>query len=293
MDSGPLHRELLYHFSRVQAPALAVPRDRFDIHLQRGYDLYSEKTPGLTWQQFLDGLYVVDWLVCVGCLENRTAAWEMLFAARTSRSDKLLVDALRSRAVRLYPRDTERQESAVVEFWSSLIASDRESRPVLARYDGQRPLAPWLIRVFQNWHLSKLRLLSGTVGLPDDDIAAPLPDRPPEEERWHDAFLSAATGWLNTLSDSERILLGLRWRYRLSQRDVAIRLGVHEGTISRQSDKLRDRALAVIGERLVAQGWTGDDLEPFILTELGSVLNDDPRLSADNIARLLKSASVA
>ncbi len=32
-----------------------------------------------------------------------------------------------------------------------------DSLPVLARYDGQRPLAPWLIRVFQNWHLSKLR----------------------------------------------------------------------------------------------------------------------------------------
>ena len=64
--------------------------------------------------------------------------------------------------MRLYPRDEERQETAVTEFWSNLIAPENEeSLPILARYDGQRPLAPWLIRVFQNWHLSKLRQHSG------------------------------------------------------------------------------------------------------------------------------------
>jgi RNA polymerase sigma factor (sigma-70 family) len=213
----------------------------------------------------------------------------VLFAARTGRSDCLLVDALRARAVRLYPRDAERQETAVTEFWSSLIASESEgTRPVLARYDGQRPLAPWLIRVFQNAHLSKLRSAHGTLALPEDDLAAPLPGRAPEEARWHEAFNSAAREWLNSLSESERILLGLRWRYKLSQRDVAGLLGVHEGTISRQNDKLRDRGLETIGQRLVAGGWSGDDLESFILTELGSVLTDDPRLSAEHLGQLLK-----
>ena len=73
------------------------------------------------------------------------------------------------------------------------------------------------------------------------------------------------------------------------QREVAHLLGVHEGTISRQTDKLRDRALEAIGRRLVAEGWTGDDLEGFILTEMGGILVDDPRLSADQLARLLAS----
>ena len=38
--------------------------------------------------------------------------------------------------------------------------------------------------------------------------------------------------------DAELLILGLRLRYRMSQRDVAHLLGVHEGTISRQTDKL-------------------------------------------------------
>jgi RNA polymerase sigma factor (sigma-70 family) len=293
-DASPLaeqvRRTLLFHFSRVQVPRIAMPRDHFDQHLDRTFALYQPKceTP-LTWTAYLDGLYIIDWLVCVGCLEGKDAAWEVLFAARTGRSDCLLVDALRARAVRLYARDAERQETAVTEFWSSLIASESEgTRPVLARYDGQRPLAPWLIRVFQNAHLSKLRSSHGTVALPEDDLATPLPGRAPEEARWHEAFNSAAREWLNSLSEGERILLGLRWRYKLSQRDVAGLLGVHEGTISRQNDKLRDRGLETIGQRLIAGGWSGDDLESFILTELGSVLTDDPWLSAEHLGRLLK-----
>ena len=77
---------------------------------------------------------------------------------RSSRADCLLVDALRARAVRLYPRNQERQDSAVAEFWGYLLAGEKAgSLPILARYDGERPLVPWLIRVFQNKHISELR----------------------------------------------------------------------------------------------------------------------------------------
>src|SRR5207248_10315138 len=153
--------------------------------------------------------------------------------------------------------------------------------------DGQRPLAPWLIRVFQNLHLSRLRQHTGVQALPDDDIAMPLPTPPQEEARWHEAFIAAARDWLGQVADGELLILGLRWRYRMSQREVAHRLGVHEGTISRQTDKLREKALEAIGQKLVADGWTGDDLEQFILTELGALLTDEPRLGADQLARLL------
>jgi RNA polymerase sigma factor (sigma-70 family) len=280
---------LLYHFCRLHLPAVAVPRDRFDAHIERTFRLYQPKAEGpLTWVGYLDTLYALDWAVCVGCLEGREPAWELLFAARTGRTDCLLVDALRARAVRLYPRDEERQETAVTEFWSALIVPETEgSLPVLARYDGQRPLAPWLIRVFQNLHLSRLRQHAGVQALPDDDIALPLPTPPKEETRWHEAFIAAARDWLADVTEGELLILGLRWRYRMSQREVANLLGVHEGTISRQTDKLRDKALEAIGRRLVADGWTGDDLEQFVLTELGALLTDEPRLSADQLGRLL------
>ena len=281
---------LLYHFVRLQMPAVKLAEPAFLKHLDRTFRIFAPKAPGpVSWAGYLEGLYAVDWLVCVGCLEGQNAAWEVLFNARTGRSDCLLVDALRARAVRLYPRDEERQDTAVTEFWSNLIAPESaDSLPVLARYDGQRPLAPWLIRVFQNWHLSKLRQTSGVTALPDDEIALPM-DAPKADGagRWHETFVSAAREWLGSIDDDERLLLGLRWRYRLSQREAAKLFNLNEGTLTRRTDKLRDRALEHIGGKLVAEGWTGDDLEGFVLTELGSLLTDDPRLSADQLSRLL------
>jgi hypothetical protein len=288
---------LLYHFIRLQLPAVRLPEPAFRGHLDRTFRLFVPKAAGpVTWAGYLEGLYAVDWAVCVGCLERQQSAWEILFAARTGRSDCLLVDALRARAVRLYPRDEERQDTAVTEFWGNLIAAESDTGlPVLARYDGQRPLAPWLIRVFQNWHLSKLRHHAGPVSLPDDEIAMPLDAGPKSEAapRWHESFVLAARDWLGTLTDDERLLLGLRWRYRLSQREAAKFFDLNEGTLTRRTDKLRDRALEQIGSRLLAEGWTGDDLEGFVLTELGALLTDDPRLSADQLGRLLAARGKA
>ncbi|HEY1187537.1 MAG TPA: sigma-70 family RNA polymerase sigma factor [Gemmata sp.] len=288
---------LLYHFARLQLPAVRLTESAFLAHLRRTFGIFLAKSPGaVTWAAYIEGLYAVDWLVCVGCLDGQNAAWEALFNARTGRSDCLLVDALRARAVRLYPRNEERQETAVSEFWSNLIAPESEGTlPVLARYDGQRPLAPWLIRVFQNWHLSKLRQSTGTTALPDDEIALPMDAAPKAEgsDRWHETFVSAAREWLGSIDDDERLLLGLRWRYRLSQREAAKLFNLNEGTLTRRTDKLRDRALEHIGGRLVSDGWVGDDLEAFVLTELGTLLTDDPRLSADQLGRLLAAKGKA
>jgi RNA polymerase sigma factor (sigma-70 family) len=279
---------LLYHYCRMQLPAVVLDSVDFDRHLQRTFSLFSAKTPGgVDWSGYLDNLYALDWYLCCGCLENDNRAWEALFSTRTGRSDCLLIDALRARAVRLYPRDEERQEAAVAEFWSHLLVSETPgSVPILARYDGQRPLAPWMIRVFQNWHVSQLRSNHSVQALPEDDIALPLPEKT-TDDRWHDTFCEAARTWISSLSEQEALLLGLRFRYRLSQREISHLYGVHEGTISRQTDKLRDRCLEVIGEQLTASGWTGDDIEAFILTELGSLLVDEPRLSADQLTAML------
>ena len=181
---------LLYHFTRLQLPGVRFAEPKFLAHLERSFRIFLPKNPApVTWTAFLEGLYAVDWAVCVGCLEGQNAAWEVLFNARTGRSDCLLVDALRARAVRLYPRNEERQETAVTEFWSNLIAPEtRGPLPVLARYDGHRPLAPWLIRVFQNWHLSKLRGRSGVSALPDEDVAMPMEPVATDDPvgRWHE-----------------------------------------------------------------------------------------------------------
>lgn len=285
-DDETWRESLLYHFCRMQLPAVRIALEAFRKHLNRTFELFRVKTPEATVAGYLDALYAADWYLTIGCLERQQPAWERLFASRTGRTDCLLIDALRARAVRLYPRDEERQESAVSDFWSHLIISESPgSIPVLARYDGQRPLTPWLIRVFQNWHLSRLRSRSDEVALPEEEIGLPLPAA--SEDRWHLAFNEAARDWLAELADDEILLLGLRLRYRMSQRDVAKLFGIHEGNVTRRTDKLRDRCLAQIGEALVEQGWTGDDLSEYVLTEMAALLLDDPRLSADRLASLL------
>jgi RNA polymerase sigma factor (sigma-70 family) len=277
---------LLFHYCRMQLPMLALDRPCFEKHLQRTFGVFSAKSSGTTFALYLATLHALDWHVACSCLEGLPRAWDHLFASRAGRSDCLLIDALRARAVRLYPRDEERQESAVAEFWSHLLVAEHAgSVPVLARYDGQRPLVPWLIRVFQNWHISLLRQRSGVQSLPDDDVAEELPDR--DAGHWHEPFRLAASEEIAKLTETEVLILGLRLRYRLSQREVASLLGVHEGTVSRQTSHLRDRVLEGVEVQLRALGWTGDDLSSLVLTEMGSVLLDEPRLAARRLSKLL------
>jgi RNA polymerase sigma factor (sigma-70 family) len=283
-------RTALFLFARLQFPRFPLSDELLLSHLERTFQLYQAKQEApLSWQAYLDGLYILDWYVCVGCLERLEAAWETLFAARTGRTDCLLVDALRLRAARLYPADLAAQEQAVSEFWSRLLVPDRPaSLPILARYDGRRPLVPWLIRVFQNEHISRLRQTPDS-SLEEDDHFVPADLRPADAgaSRWRELFVQAAQEWLSQLPEEDLLLLGLRWRYRLNQREAARLFGLNEGTLTRRTDKLRERALDFFRRRLEAEGWTGEDLTPFILSELGQVLTDDPRLSAEHLAFLL------
>lgn len=279
--------ELLYHFCRLQLPDVNLSQESFQRHLERTYRLYLNRVGEEgTWDEYLDNLYPLDWFLASACLDGNARAWEHLFASRAGRTDCLLMDALRARAGRLFPRDEERQESAVTEFWGHLYISESPgSLPVLARFDGHRPLVPWLIRVFQNWHISQLRRNNGTQALPEDELTGAPPAV--NDSRWREVFCEATYDWLSSLNEKDILYLGLRLRYRLSQREVAHLLEVHEGTISRRTDALREQCLEFLSQRLTAEGWTGDDLFHFIRTEMHNLLLDDPRLSADHLAQIL------
>lgn len=287
-DAAPRIR-LLYFFCRLQSPRVPLGQEQFTRSLERTFLLAQRKNGGrLEPAQYLDGLYTLDWYLASACLEKQPGAWEVLFAARTGRSDHVLVDALRARAGRLYPRDAEKQEAAVTDFWSCLLIDDRPGgEGILARYDGLRPLLPWLIRVFQNQHLSLLRKHEPVHQMPDDDLILPVPSQ--VEPRWHEAFCRVAREALEGLSDQQALVLGLRWRYRLTQREVATLVDLNEGNVSRQITQLRERWLERITVSLQAEGWTGDDVTELIDAEMGQILLDEPRLSAGNLRRLLRA----
>jgi hypothetical protein len=284
---------LVYHFCRVQLPGIALSLPPFEDRLRGMFErAHGSKTPVSGWSEFLEKLQAVDAFVVAACLEGTEDAWQLLlFDARVGRQDKRLLDALRARAVKLYPGNEERQNSAVDDFWGHLLVSETPgSVPILKRYDGLRPLVPWLITIFQNWQISQLRGRDGKgVGLDVDDLLQEreLPTEP--APHWHESFCEAARQWLGKVAEKEDLLLlGLLWRHRLSQRETAKLLAVHEGTISRRVKDLSDRCLSYVGDRLRAEGWAGDDLSGFLYSEMAGVLLDEPRLSADSLGRLLR-----
>jgi len=278
---------VLYHFCRLRLPRVPLAPGRFVRHVEMAHAAYLEEPRPAP---FLESLQTLDLFLAAACLDGIQAGWEALFQSRAGRTDALLVDALRQRAARLYPRDEERQEEAVLEFWGYLLAGQREgTAAILARYDGLRPLVPWLIRVFHNRHLSEMRKHKGEVQLPEDgDLGAGDPYEPDVADgRWHDVFRDCARAWLASLVDDEVLLLGLRLRYRLSQREVAKVVGIHEGNVTRRMDGISKRAHEAIEREMRELGWTGDDMQGFIRAEMYSLLLDEPRLSAGRLAALL------
>lgn len=291
---------LLYHFCRLRLPGVNLPLAFFSEKLSHVFDRWPGLSPlpepdhgtrPKTWSAFLDNLHAQDFFLACACLKGERTAWEHLFGTRLLRGEGLLVDALRSRAARLYPRNEERQEEAVAEFWGYLLAGERTgSDPILARYDGLRPLVPWLLRVFQNKELSSLRKDRGPSPLnnpetpdvhhdADDDVTG----------RWNHAFCLVAQDWLSQLNEEELLLLGLRLRYNLSQREVARLMGVHEGNITRKMDALSRRCHEVVGRTLGEMGWTGDDLFGLMAKEMPELLRQDHRLGVDSLAALLSA----
>lgn len=278
-------------FARIHLPRIAVESSRLAGHLLRARDMFEAKREAQVppCKSLLDRLYLLDFYLAMACLEGGQNAWEDLFKSRGGRQDQLLIDALRQKAVRLYPRDEPRQEEAVCEFWGFLLAGAKDdSIPVLQRYDGRRPLAPWLIRVFHNLHLSRMRGSRHEKALPEDEPDQSYWQSPDaSEERWHQEFRLAAQEWLGELEEQGLLLLGLRFRYRLSQRETASFLGIHESNVSRLTDKVRSRCLDFIEGRLTSLGWNGNGLADFVQTEMESLVLDDPRLGSENLAALL------
>jgi len=208
------HLGLLYFFLRVQLPALRFARQAFDTHLTRAFGVYLPKAgKSVTWPEYF-GESLPARLGGVRRLPGGSnAAWDMLFAARTGRSDSLLVDALRARAARLYPR-TRRSRRRGDGVWSHLLVPDGEGRCRCSADmtgNGRSPLA-------------------------DPRLSEPAPEPPPEAPRpaspagrrhrgaaaeSHQGRRPLAPGvhprrpgLAGRRADGERILLGLRWRYK-------------------------------------------------------------------------------
>lgn len=71
-----VRRSLLFHFCRMQMPAVALTPEAFDRHLNRTCQMFQSKEPATTFREYLDSLYGLDWYVCTACLEGDRRAWD-------------------------------------------------------------------------------------------------------------------------------------------------------------------------------------------------------------------------
>ena len=84
-----------------------------------------------------------------------------------------------------------------------------------------------------------------------------------EADRWYEEFRLAARDWLAGLDDGQVLILGLRLRYRMSQRDVARLVGIHEGNVSKHTTKLSDQLFCLYRPAFARTGLDGRGFEWF------------------------------
>jgi len=296
---------LLYHYCRTKLPTVQVTREQFRSHLERSYQYFRKVTLDKEKRKksapprpcdpaaYLAALQprVLDWYVCAACLQSgrdRTP-WDILFSTRTS-GDRLLVDSLKASAVSFYPRNAERQQNIVDEFWGHLLVPAKEgSLPILARYSGSdAKLVPWLIRVFENWIKSILRgEKRAPEELADEEHNQAAPPATPIQPKGNEAFCEAAQGWIDTLNDRHVLILGLVWNWRMTQREVANVIQRNEGNVSRALNDIHESWRTYIAANLDGGAAAASDSWNLVLTEMGDVLATHPRLSGDGIGRIL------
>ncbi len=98
-------------FCGVHLPGINLQHEKLAFHLQRCKELFNAKcrAKGLHEKSLLEGLHFLDFYLNSSCIEGLSTALETLFASKTGRHYQLLVDALRSRAARIFPGDATRQ----------------------------------------------------------------------------------------------------------------------------------------------------------------------------------------
>jgi RNA polymerase sigma factor (sigma-70 family) len=245
------HRALIDRlFSESGASSWDLPRDRFDLALERSAkkqfasaDPRSEKL-----EEYLGALHLQDLALACACAEGRSDAWEHFIA--TYRVYLRAAAGALLRCPANSPAACELADSLFADLYG-VSAGKRADLSLFRYFHGRSSLKTWLRAVLAQRHIDAIRAGRRFAELQDDDHAAqgtpqvpPLtagiqspPD--PHRPRYLTLLASAFELALTQLDSRDRDRLRLYYSEQRTLAEIGRALGEHESSVSRNLDRIR------------------------------------------------------
>ncbi|MBI3666393.1 MAG: sigma-70 family RNA polymerase sigma factor [Acidobacteria bacterium] len=212
----------------------------FAAALFRSLERYAPGARGREAREFLLGLRLEDLALAFACSRGVTTAWEEFH--RTYR--KYLVDAA---------GDAELADQVIAELYGVEASGGQ-----IARFCGRSSLKCWLRAIVHQAQVDRHRRDSRLTELETLPVEPHHEERPEDFERRENAaaLARALRREVEELPPGERLLLAWYYVDQLRLAQIASLRSVHESTISRELEAIRQHLRKHVERRLRAEGFS-------------------------------------
>ncbi len=191
-------------------------------------------------EAYLGSLHVRDLALALGCIAAREDAWRALEAGHRAAVERFAMATV---------RDSVRAQELVDSLWGDLFATARagaDARSPLDQYYGRSSLAAWLRAVVARrevdlWRTQRraqslIESAAREAAVSSNGVHEP---EDPERHRYLEILGTALAAVIGQLDARDRLRLSAYYVQRLSLAEVAVLLGEHESTVSRNLARVR------------------------------------------------------
>jgi len=231
-DASELGRQLTLRLAEARAswPQALVDEEGFLLHLA------SRLRGGADPVAALQGLHLADLALAYSALQG--AAWACEEVTR-----RVLAEPLSA----VHGDTPAFREDVRQHVLKLVLVGEPPSRPALAEYAGQGPMAVWLRTVAMHAvfrvRRSDARALQSDVLAPDDEIACADPELQIIKDRYRDDFNAAFAEALANLPTRDRNVLRMYLAEGLNIDRIGVVYRVHRSTVARWIAKSREDLL--------------------------------------------------
>ena len=206
------------------------------------------------------GLCMLDLYLSFACASDNEAAWRRF----SSVYDKYIHDVARF-VCSTWDAARELGDSIA----GHLFLPDRTGRSRIASYDGRCSLRTWLRTIVKNRAIDERELrsnnnepLDSTSDIADYSSLRKI-DLATRASKYEAVIVDTLKQAVDTLSKEDRRLLALKYIEALNTGDLAISLGVHPTSVTRQLSrvqcKVRERVISILATRFLLSTFAIDE----------------------------------